>query len=331
MTSEQILAGFPNISALVIGDICLDRWCTYDPALAEPSRETGLARLAVVRTEITPGAGGTVANNLASLGIGRVAVLGAVGTDGFGHELVGALSRRHISPELLIRSHELPTFTYTKLINAQTGVEDQPRVDFIFNSEIPDGIERQLIDNVLEFSRTFDVIFVSDQAETTRGGVITPRVRDAIARIAQQYPEKIVLVDSRIRSGLFRNVIIKPNQQEAETACTALFATVDYQRLRETVSSKTLYVTHGSRGVLVVEAGGTTLVPTRPIAHPVDICGAGDSFSAGAGVALALTGSVVEAARFGNLVASITIMKKGTGTASPEEVLAAVKHAHAGN
>ncbi len=27
--------------------------------------------------------------------------------------------------------------------------------------------------------------------------------------------------------------------------------------------------------------------------------------------------------RFGNLVASITIMKKGTGTASPEEVLAA--------
>jgi sugar/nucleoside kinase (ribokinase family) len=29
------------------------------------------------------------------------------------------------------------------------------------------------------------------------------------------------------------------------------------------------------------------------------------------------------AARFGNLVASITIMKKGTGTASPEEVLAA--------
>jgi bifunctional ADP-heptose synthase (sugar kinase/adenylyltransferase) len=29
------------------------------------------------------------------------------------------------------------------------------------------------------------------------------------------------------------------------------------------------------------------------------------------------------AAHFGNLVASITIMKKGTGTASPEEVLAA--------
>jgi sugar/nucleoside kinase (ribokinase family) len=54
----------------------------------------------------------------------------------------------------------------------------------------------------------------------------------------------------------------------------------------------------------------------------VDICGAGDSFSAGAACALAATGSPVEAASFGNLVASITVTKKGTGTASPAELLA---------
>jgi sugar/nucleoside kinase (ribokinase family) len=61
------------------------------------------------------------------------------------------------------------------------------------------------------------------------------------------------------------------------------------------------------------------------VEQPVDICGAGDSFSAGAAMALAITGSATEAARFGNLVASITIMKHGTGTASPEEVLAAAQ------
>jgi sugar/nucleoside kinase (ribokinase family) len=53
----------------------------------------------------------------------------------------------------------------------------------------------------------------------------------------------------------------------------------------------------------------------------VDICGAGDSFSAAAALALKVTGSPSEAARLGNLAASITIMKKGTGTASPDEVL----------
>jgi len=38
---------------------------------------------------------------------------------------------------------------------------------------------------------------------------------------------------------------------------------------------------------------------------------------------LRLTGDPVEAAHFGNLVASITIMRPGTGTATPEDVLRA--------
>ena len=109
MTTADILAEFPRYSALVVGDICLDRWCTYDPAAAEPSRETGIERVAVVTTETTPGAGGTIANNLASLGVGRVSVLGAIGRDGFGYELQHALEARHISTDLLVRSNELAT------------------------------------------------------------------------------------------------------------------------------------------------------------------------------------------------------------------------------
>ena len=61
----------------------------------------------------------------------------------------------------------------------------------------------------------------------------------------------------------------------------------------------------------------------RAVANPVDICGAGDSFSAGAALTLKVTGDPVQAAAFGNRVASVTIMKKGTGTASPAEVLVA--------
>jgi hypothetical protein len=38
-------------------------------------------------------------------------------------------------------------------------------------------------------------------------------------------------------------------------------------------------------------------------------------------MALMVTGDPLQATRFGNLVASITIMKKGTGIASPAEVL----------
>jgi rfaE bifunctional protein kinase chain/domain len=321
MTTREILAALPRLSALAVGDICLDRWCTYDPATAEPSRETGIPRIGVVRTEVTPGAGGTVANNLAALGVGRVAVLGAIGTDGFGGELSRALGRRGIATDLCARSEEIQTFTYTKLINLASGVEDQPRIDFINTAPLPAAVERLLLDRLQQTIEAFDVIVVSDQAETGQGGVVTPAMRDLLADLAPNYPEKIFFADSRARIEQFRGVVIKPNQQEAEAACRGL--RVNFAALREHVTAPVLFVTHGSDGALVVEAHGETWVRTKRVEHPVDICGAGDSFSAAAATALRVTGSAIEAARFGNLVASITIMKKGTGTASPEEVVAA--------
>ena len=46
--------------------------------------------------------------------------------------------------DLLVRDPDLPTFTYTKLINVETGVEDKPRVDFINTRRDSGGAERQI-------------------------------------------------------------------------------------------------------------------------------------------------------------------------------------------
>jgi rfaE bifunctional protein kinase chain/domain len=302
---------------LVVGDICLDRWCTYDPALSEPSRETGIPRVAVISKVNTPGAGGTVANNLAALGVRNVSILGVVGQDGFGHELNVALRGRGIEPDLLIASPRVTTFTYTKLLNSVTGEEDLSRVDYVNTQDLPEDAEQQLIERFTAHSAMFDLIIVADQAETERGGVITPAMRDAICRAEN----RVVWVDSRERPELFRNVVLKPNHQEAEAACRRLFGDVDYRRFYRALDLRLLIVTHGSDGALVLDAEGEHMVPTRKVAA-VDICGAGDSFSAGAACALAVTGSPVDAAAFGNLVASVTVTKKGTGTAAPEELLA---------
>jgi rfaE bifunctional protein kinase chain/domain len=324
MTPAQILAAFPRYSALIVGDICLDHRCVYDPAAAEPSRETRIPRVGIVSSEVSPGGGGTVGNNLASLGITRLAVLGAIGEDGFGWELTRALNSRGISTDLLVRAVEVPTFTYTKLINAVTGEEDLPRVDFINTRPLPAIVEKQILAHLENFAETFDVLFVSDQAETKQGGVVTPAVRDHILKIADANPSKVVWVDSRVRIDRFRQMILKPNEQEADAASIALFGDVDYQRLRAHAGARIMFVTKAERGVVVVEDGSETLVPARFVENPVDICGAGDSFSAGAAMALAITGSATQAAQFGNLVASVTIMRHGTGVATPAEVLAAV-------
>ena len=148
MTSREMLAQFPGMSALVIGDICLDRWCRYDPSLAEPSRETGIPRIAVVKTEITPGAGGTVANNLAAMGVGRVSVLGVTGDDGFAYELRQALAARKIESDLLVKLPGWCTFTYTKVIDGVTDIEDRPRLDFIATGDLPEIAESQILEHL---------------------------------------------------------------------------------------------------------------------------------------------------------------------------------------
>ena len=325
MTVQEILAAFPKLRVLVAGDVCLDRWCHYDPALADASRETGIPRVGVVSTEVTPGAAGTIANNLAALGAGRVAVLGMVGDDGFGYELRGALAARGISHECLVDAPGVPTVTYTKLINAQTGEEDLPRIDFVYTKPLPESVERELIARLEHAAPEYDVILVSDQAETAQGGVITPAVRDTITRLALKRPEQLIWVDSRLRAEHFRHTVIKPNQHEAEAASMRALGRIDYPALREHMQSPCLIVTHGEKGALIVTESGERWVGATAIANPVDICGAGDSFSAGAAMALKVTGDAVAAAQFGNRVAGITSMKKGTGTASPAEVLAGVQ------
>jgi rfaE bifunctional protein kinase chain/domain len=270
---------------------------------------------------LTPGAGGTVANNLAALGAGQVAVLGVVGDDGHGWELRRALATRGIRHDLCFSHPRFATFTYTKLLNSDGGVEDQPRVDFVNTQPLPEDAERELIRRLEEAAGAFDVILVSDQAETGAGGVITTAVRESLRRLALREPDKVIWVDSRRRPEHFRGVILKPNEEEALEACQRA-GVENFAALRAFTGSPLLLVTHGPRGVLLLTPNpeGERWVPTVPVEKPVDICGAGDSFSAGAAMALSITRDPQAAARFGNLVASITIMKKGTGTASAEEL-----------
>jgi sugar/nucleoside kinase (ribokinase family) len=264
-----------------------------------------------------------VAGNAAALGAGRVAVLGAIGRDGHGFELKQALQARGIATDLLVEADGILTFTYTKLLNAETGAEDLPRVDFINTRPPPETAGGRVCEAFAAAAGGFDVVIIADQAETAEGGIVTGRLRELAAGLAASGRGKVVWADSRRRAELFRGVIVKPNREEAESACRRAFGDVDLRRLFRLVGGPALVVTDGPRGALVLEARGETRVPARAVAEPVDICGAGDSFSAAAAMALAVTGSAVEAARLGNLAAGVTILKRGTGTASPEEILRA--------
>jgi hypothetical protein len=62
-------------------------------------------------------------------------------------------------------------------------------VDFVYTNPLPESVERELIARLERAASAYDVILVSDQAETSHGGVVTPAMRDSIARLALAHPE----------------------------------------------------------------------------------------------------------------------------------------------
>jgi len=357
---QRILAESRNVQVLVVGDFCLDRWCSYDPGLGLPSRETGIPRNAVVSYEVTPGAGGTVTNNLRELGAGRVEIVAVAGDDANGFELERALRQRGVGTEHLIRAPGRQTFTYTKLLNRKTGREDLPRLDFVNTAPPSSAVEQAMMAAIAAAVPAADVVIVADQSEIPSGAVITGAVREALLEAAARYPQKIFIADSRAQIEKFPGFIVKPNEDEAleaarrirtgagvrdvETAGKILREHLNQGSSKFQVpSSKSertlpLYITRGAEGALLFEGedfdAAPRMIPAYRNEHPVDICGAGDAFEAGLGLALAATQRLagrpdyIAAAVVGHLVAAVTITKKGTGTASPAEVFNTFRESH---
>src|SRR5438874_3661096 len=88
---RQVLERIPSLTVGVLGDLFLDRYLEIDAALTEPSLETGLDAYQVVGVRPSPGAAGTVINNLIALGVEQVHALAVIGDDGEGYELRQAL------------------------------------------------------------------------------------------------------------------------------------------------------------------------------------------------------------------------------------------------
>jgi rfaE bifunctional protein kinase chain/domain len=327
---NQLLAEFARQRILVVGDFFLDYYLLLDRSLSEPSLETGLEAYQVVGKRASPGAAGTVVNNLRALGV-QVTALGVIGADGEGYELKKALAAQAVNIDSLLESDARFTPTYTKpmMQEADGHSHELNRLDIKNRRPMPADIQDQIINRLKALTPTVDGIIVADQVSEADCGVITERVRTALAELGQT-DRPFIAVDSRERIGLFRQVIVKPNSREAlmavgqevisESKIDSGAAAAAGQQLFER-TGKTVVVTRGPEGALVIDQSGVEHVPGFRVDGPIDIVGAGDSMMAGLMTALCSGATPAEAAWVGNAVASITVQQIGTtGTASPEQL-----------
>ncbi|MGL6072832.1 MAG: bifunctional heptose 7-phosphate kinase/heptose 1-phosphate adenyltransferase [Fimbriiglobus sp.] len=323
---EQVLSFASQARIGLVGDLFLDRYWDIAPSLDEPSVETGLTAYQVTGVRHYPGALGTVLNNLVALGVGAIHPVTVLGDDGEGFELRRILSAiPTVDSTHLVTDPTRRTPTYTK---PMYGNRELHRLDIKNRSPLGVEIEDRLVRALMELPRYVDAVIVLDQVSERNCGVVTDRVRDVISQLPQTRSVFFVLADSRERIGEFRNVVVKPNEQECWNAVrrsqspVTAFPTEHFE-LQALVQAPVL-LTQGVKGMSLVEGPGMVQhIPAYPVTGPIDICGAGDSVSAALTLARVAGLNLPEAAAFGNLVASITIQQIGTtGTATPDQVRA---------
>ncbi|MFO0948039.1 MAG: PfkB family carbohydrate kinase [Planctomycetota bacterium] len=327
---EQRLARFAHAKIAVVGDFFLDRYLVIDPALGERSVETGLTANQVVAIRNSPGAAGTVVNNLVALGAGELHAVGIIGDDAYGFELIRELKKRRVLTDALIRSEARFTPTYTKpMLREPGGERELERMDIINRTATPSDLEDRLLDHLAHLLPGIDAVILLDQVSMANCGVVTTRVREAVADLAEKHADKIFYADSRKLIGQFRHVIIKANHHEALRAVGAPDAEVPDEtelafiaRQLMDRTKRPVVITMGPKGMLVTDAAGQARVPGFPPQGPVDIVGAGDSATAGMVLSLCSGASLAQASLVGNLVASLTVQQIGTtGTATQQQVL----------
>lgn len=330
---QALLNQFPRRRIAVLGDFFLDKYLEIDPALAEPSLETGRVAHQVIGIRRSPGAAGTVVNNLAALGAGKLHAIGAVGDDGEAFDLCQGLNSLGCSTNGLLRCPELLTPTYLKPCDANVAglAGEHSRYDTKNRQPTPDAIVQRIAAEIEKVLPDVDALIVMDQVDLADCGVVTASIRTRLAELALQFKNVLFWADSRRFIRQFRNVTIKANQFEAVHRLNpAVGEEVSLEELNRLVPQlraemgATVFVTCADRGILASDPT-ITLVPGVKVAGPIDPTGAGDSATAGAVLALTSGATPPEAALIANLVASRTVQQLGTtGTASPGKVCEAL-------
>ncbi|NOY79541.1 MAG: HAD family hydrolase [Kiritimatiellaeota bacterium] len=324
---EALLEQMPSAHVGVIGDFCLDVYWVLDLSRSERSVETGKTTQPVREQHYSLGGAGNVVANLAALRVGAISVFGAVGDDPFGHRLLRLLEACGADRNgmQVATGPAWQTLTYCK---PYVGDEELPRIDMGNFNDLPDRLADAVLEALSAALDGLDVVIVNQQVLT---GIHTPRLRQRLRALIRRRTDKVFVFDGRHYTDSYPEAWLKVNGHEALRLSGTERDPAELVMRDEALTAgrrlhrrfgRPVFVTRGDRGCLVVLDSGVYQVPGLEVIGRVDPVGAGDSFLAGLGAALAAGAAPQEAAAVGNFTAGVTVRKlRQTGTATPEEVL----------
>lgn len=317
MTSKhllELLDRIGGVSALVIGDIMLDRYIIG--SVDRVSDEAPVPIVAVKRTDERLGGASNTAANLRAIEA-KVAFCGVVGDDAEGRRVKALLEENLIDTAGLITDPARSTILKTRILARNQQVV---RVDWEDSSQIQGAVEEQLVAYLEANVEKFNLLIVADYGK----GTLTERFFLVLDKLMNSgklgLKNRPVAIDPHPRnynlySGKHFN-IVKPNLREAERAAEMAIVTPDDAKIagriiRERWGAEIVALSMGEQGLLVSTASQDLLTPTQ--ARSVyDVSGAGDTVTAVFSASIAAGASLEDAATLANIAAGIVVSEVGT-------------------
>lgn len=309
---------FRGRRVLILGDLVADQF--LEGTISRVSREAPVFIMRHDSTETRPGGAANAAANVAALG-GIPIALGFTGADANGELLRTALTESGVDCERVIKLEGAQTTTKVRVLAGQQYAARQQVIRIDYESPVPGpaALEDLMIEQLKGSAPAADAIVVSDYGY----GTVSPKLFYAAKQAASEKGIPLI-VDSRFQLGEFEGAsTATPNQDEIEQILGPGFTDADCESLRRRLGLHALLVTRGNKGMLLVEEGREPLsIEAVGPKTPVDVTGAGDTVIAAYALGLAAGLSHADAASIANHAGGVVVMKRGTATASPEELIA---------
>lgn len=322
---NEVLEKIREVKIAVYGDFCLDAYWIMDPAGSEVSVETGEQAQSVRRHYYSPGGAGNVTANLAVLHPKKISAIGVIGNDIYGRELTVQLQEKGIDTSgLIVQEDQFATYAFVK---KHLDEKEISRDDFGVKNYRTEKSDQLLLEKIQQSLEEDDVLIFNQQVPDS---ITHPAFIDAVNKLIGQYPEKIVLLDSRHFNDRFENVYLKINEVElakmngkqisyqdyVSTKEIELFGREVYKRYQQPV-----FVTCGNRGIMAFDEQGIHRTGGLQLSGKLDTTGAGDTAISVLALSLGAGSSPKQAIHIANLAAAVTVQKVfTTGTANGDEI-----------
>lgn len=309
-----------------VGDVMLDRFI-YG-AVARISPEAPVPVLKRSRETSMPGGAANVARNLASLGL-RPVVIGVIGDDADGHELLAQLANIPGIDTQLIVAPGRPTTLKMRFI---AGGQQLLRVDAEETAGITATIEQEVARHIASevSERGAAAILMSDYAKGTLTATVIAAIHAAAAKAGIP-----IIADPKGRDfARYGPVdILKPNAAELAAALDRPAGTdaemaAALQAARKALPANAIVTTRAASGMSYV-AADTPAVHVAGTAREVfDVSGAGDTALAALSVGCVAGAPLADSVALAIAASGLAVGKAGTATVSADELAAVLDTAH---